>query len=287
MKSLLIFSAIFFLLPFYNPAQEVAPMQVGNTWLYETDAFVERFEIVDSAVIVDSLEYFEISSNYGKEETRYLRLRSDNSYVIKEDSTFPGQNNEKIFYKKNAVLGQSWQVVIPGIFDTVIYTITDTFFINVFGTQVIGKTLNEDFGFSNWDYIWTEKFGKISKKNQQGEVTYSLRACVINGVVYGDTNFAALSVNTSEPFSVYKLYSNYPNPFNPSTKIKYQIPELSFVTLKVYNNIGEEIKTLVNELQPVGIYSVEFNAKDLPSGVYFYTITAGKFRETKKMIILK
>ena len=83
------------------------------------------------------------------------------------------------------------------------------------------------------------------------------------------------------------LYQNYPNPFNPSTKIKYQIPSERFVQLKVYNILGTEIETLVNEVQSAGEYSVNFNAKNLVSGVYIYKLIAGEFVETKKMILVK
>jgi ligand-binding sensor domain-containing protein len=83
------------------------------------------------------------------------------------------------------------------------------------------------------------------------------------------------------------LFQNYPNPFNPSTKIVYQIPELSFVTIKIYDVLGNEIAVLVNEEKPVGSYEVEYNASSLPSGVYFYQLNAGSFIETKKMILIK
>lgn len=85
----------------------------------------------------------------------------------------------------------------------------------------------------------------------------------------------------------YALDQNYPNPFNPSTKISYQIPESGFVTLKVYNAIGKEVATLVNEDKSAGRYDVNFNAADLSSGVYLYTIQSGSFLQTKKMILIK
>ena len=85
----------------------------------------------------------------------------------------------------------------------------------------------------------------------------------------------------------YNLYQNFPNPFNPATTIKYQIPELSFVTLKVYDVLGSEIITLVNEEVPIGSYKVEFNAANLSSGVYFYRLQTGSFVETKKMMLMK
>ncbi len=85
----------------------------------------------------------------------------------------------------------------------------------------------------------------------------------------------------------FMLRQNYPNPFNPLTKINYQIPEFSFVTLKVFDVLGSGIATLVNEEKTIGSYEIEFNAIDLPSGIYFYRLKAGSFVETKKMVLIK
>jgi hypothetical protein len=87
--------------------------------------------------------------------------------------------------------------------------------------------------------------------------------------------------------SAYLLSQNYPNPFNPSTTITYQIPEINFVTLKVYNALGNEIETLVNEEKPIGIYEITWYTEQLPSGIYFYQLQAGNFIETKKMVLMK
>jgi hypothetical protein len=95
----------------------------------------------------------------------------------------------------------------------------------------------------------------------------------------------------------YKLYQNYPNPFNPLTTIEYSIPEQSYITLKVFDILGREVATLVNEEKKAGIYEVEFSAKggsasggnanNLPSGIYFYQIKTGSFIQTRKMLLLK
>ena len=85
----------------------------------------------------------------------------------------------------------------------------------------------------------------------------------------------------------YQLYQNYPNPFNPTTTICYRIPELSFVTLKVYDVLGNEVATLVNEEKPVGSYELTWGSASLPSGIYFYQLRACNYSETKKMILLK
>jgi photosystem II stability/assembly factor-like uncharacterized protein len=85
----------------------------------------------------------------------------------------------------------------------------------------------------------------------------------------------------------FSLYQNYPNPFNPSTSLQYAIGSRQFVTLKVYDLLGREVATLVNEEKPAGEYEVEFDGFALPSGIYFYQLKAGQYSETKKMILLK
>lgn len=83
------------------------------------------------------------------------------------------------------------------------------------------------------------------------------------------------------------LHQNYPNPFNPNTVIGYQLPVTGVVTLKVFDVLGTEIAVLVNEHKPAGRHQVEFNAEGLSSGVHFYTITAGNFSQTRKMILIR
>ncbi|HSW54269.1 MAG TPA: T9SS type A sorting domain-containing protein [Ignavibacteriaceae bacterium] len=85
----------------------------------------------------------------------------------------------------------------------------------------------------------------------------------------------------------YELLQNYPNPFNPSTRIQYQVPSISQVTLKVYDVLGNEVATLVNEEQSAGVYEIEFDASKLSSGVYFYRLQADAFSETKKFTLIK
>ena len=92
---------------------------------------------------------------------------------------------------------------------------------------------------------------------------------------------------TEEIPTTFSLSQNYPNPFNPSTTIKFSIPNGGLVTLAVYNILGEQIKTLINQEMPAGNHSVLFSANSLASGIYFYSLRAGSFVETKKMILLK
>ncbi len=107
------------------------------------------------------------------------------------------------------------------------------------------------------------------------------------------TNEIVVSVSDEETLpNTFSLEQNYPNPFNPSTKIKYSIPSvgtslMKFVQLKVYDMLGNEVATLVDEYRPAGSYEVEFDATDLSSGIYFYKLQTSNFIETKKMILMK
>jgi hypothetical protein len=94
----------------------------------------------------------------------------------------------------------------------------------------------------------------------------------------------------SEEISIpteFSLSQNYPNPFNPTTKIKYSVPEISFVTIKLYDALGNEITTLVNEEKEVGSYKIDFDGSRLSSGIYFYKMQTEKFMEIKKMVLLR
>jgi len=104
---------------------------------------------------------------------------------------------------------------------------------------------------------------------------------------YFTITYTVSVTNEDELPTEFTLEQNYPNPFNPSTTISYQIPEISFVTLKVYDVLCNEVVTLVNKEKPTGSYEAEFNARTLPSGIYFYRLQSGPYVETKKMILMK
>ena len=91
----------------------------------------------------------------------------------------------------------------------------------------------------------------------------------------------------SELPSSYRLEQNYPNPFNPSTTISFSIPERVYVTLKVFDVLGNEVADLISKELSAGKYNVKWNAENISSGVYFYRIQAGSFIETKKLILLR
>jgi hypothetical protein len=131
-------------------------------------------------------------------------------------------------------------------------------------------------GLSNGRYYWRTRSvtadGKYSDYSQ---------------VAHFDVNSAtAVGDNEIVP-TEFALSQNYPNPFNPTTRISYQLAKDSYVTLKVYDLLGREVATLVNKNMKAGKYSVDFNASNLATGIYFYKLTAGDFNAVRKMILLK
>lgn len=110
---------------------------------------------------------------------------------------------------------------------------------------------------------------------------------LINGYSAPCDDSIETAININQIPMQYSIY-NYPNPFNPSTSIKFSLPKASVVDLKIYNIAGQEITTaLKNEFKPAGFYSFHFEGANLPSGVYFYVFTAGSYYKTGKMVLIK
>jgi len=119
--------------------------------------------------------------------------------------------------------------------------------------------------------------------NESGLYNYRLKQIDFDGSYEYSNEVEANFIFAND----FRLSQNYPNPFNPSTTIEYQIPQSSFVTIKVYDVLGKEVVTLINEEKPAGIHEVNFEPKDLTSGLYLYKIKAGGFEQTRKMLFLK
>ena len=137
-------------------------------------------------------------------------------------------------------------------------------------------------------YIWNIS---LYPSSLSGSLTVVANDGFNEGKFMADNLFfdSPLDVDTEEELipKEYRLKQNYPNPFNPSTKISWQSPVGSWQTLKVYDVLGNEVVTLVNEYKPAGSYEVEFYAAHLSSGIYFYELRAGEFVQTKKLILMK
>ncbi len=108
-----------------------------------------------------------------------------------------------------------------------------------------------------------------------------------NNWILKTINSVVVGIEDEMQPQTFSLEQNYPNPFNPVTKIKFTLASNEYTTLKVYDIIGKEITTLVNNQMEKGHYEINFDASNLPSGVYFYTLNAGGYKETRKMILMR
>jgi len=126
----------------------------------------------------------------------------------------------------------------------------------------------------------TDNFNSITKLRETADYVQQ---------IYDENFQSVVSIKniSNEIPAKYELYQNYPNPFNPVTHLEFEISNPGFVSLKVYDMLGKEIKTLVNENKTAGRYAVEFDGSNLPSGIYYYKMVAGKFSNTKDMVLLK
>ncbi|HVO72607.1 MAG TPA: T9SS type A sorting domain-containing protein, partial [Ignavibacteriaceae bacterium] len=110
------------------------------------------------------------------------------------------------------------------------------------------------------------------------------------GTILKTTNSGSTFIRDEDKLikpQAFLLNQNFPNPFNPSTKINYSVPHTTFITLKIFDILGREVAALINEEKPAGSYEIEFDGANLSSGVYFYQLQAGDFVETKKMVLLR
>ena len=211
----------------------------------------------------------------------------DNGFVIGEGGqAFP---SPLLYRTTNG--GAEWLYIYPSPFAKYkdIYSINSNIVYIVglsFSIPQVGTVLKSSDAGTTWD----EQLFEIDKAFNGVQFVDENIGWVVgdNGTILHTTNGGVSFVDdeTTQPTD-FILEQNYPNPFNPSTKISWQSPVGSHQTLKVFDVLGNEIATLVDEYKPAGRYEVEFNAAVLPSGVYFYQLRAGTFVETKKMILIR
>jgi len=144
------------------------------------------------------------------------------------------------------------------------------------------------------EWAWMIRAGKKHFLYYAGESIpsgdWSIGLAIDTTTAFSDTTNQTIDTgipNGNEVPRMYVLSQNYPNPFNPSTTIEYQIPKQSFVTLKIFDLLGRQVATLVNEERHAGTYNVQWDASRLSSGIYFYKFTAGGFVKTKKMVLMR
>lgn len=281
------------------------PLQLGNSWVYYTErhtypAYIGISKIKYKVIgLADTLgkRYFRLQitevniSGTGGCPFLPLLLRIDS---VSMNFCAPGNNcytNENII---DSLPSRMNDTAVKCIYT---YRIcTDTSSMNIMNISLPTKKFTNERWNSSLHYskgIGPVYYGWGEAMNWSFA---NIRGCVINGVLYGDTSMlVGLNQISSEIPGSFYLSQNYPNPFNPVTKIKFQIPLLRGVSegrgvlikLTVYDVLGSEIQTLVNENLYPGIYEVDFDGSNLPSGVYYCKLKGNVFTQTRKIILLK
>ncbi len=260
------------------------PLEVGNRWDYLTTLFVHGGDFyIDTAIVeivsdtvINNHTYFVFSRSLYYDfnnDWKYLRIQNDSLFCFNTLNS-----TDCLIFAFNQSIGEYYQCCR---YDSVIF-FEETFYPN-FGeddTQQRHANYNTSFDCS-------QQFGivGIDEVLSLQELQYQLLGCIISGNIYGEL---LTQIHKSEnEIKTFSLKQNYPNPFNPTTKIKYSIPRFSLVQIKVFDILGMEIETIINEGKPAGSYEMTWNAANLSSGVYFYQMRIGDCIQTKKMILLK
>ncbi|MDP3445515.1 MAG: T9SS type A sorting domain-containing protein, partial [Ignavibacteria bacterium] len=192
----------------------------------------------------------------------------------------------KIGYTRNGGLSWTFPRTIPFLGYNVCFATTSSFII-VGGTWSYVSTDGGNI-FNERETNYSNSLQGVSFANSSDGWAVGSNGAILKWIG-GQLPDLPVSVeeNKNNIPSDFELKQNYPNPFNPTTKIQYSTPKSDFVILKVYNLLGKEIATLVNEYKSPGKYEIEFHATDLPSGVYFYTLSSGNYSQTKKILLLR
>jgi hypothetical protein len=220
--------------------------------------------------------------NWEKKNNGITTQKINTFGVNSSGDIFVGTSDSGVF--KSTDNGENWLQINNGLNSLAINSIVVT-------------SENEIFVASNTVYLSTNS-GNQWTSISDGLYSPPLSLAVdSNNKVFAGTVDAGVfylaegptSIDNSDTLTLsnFVMLQNYPNPFNSSCTIKYSIPKSSQILLKIFNTLGQEIETLVNEEKPIGTYELNWNAANLPSGVYFFRLQASGYVETKKMILLK
>lgn len=280
----------------------------GNNWVIKPTGVTGVSSAQNSLMLVDG-NFFGFGLMNGASRVR-MTMNSGSTWTT-HNINLNGYYTSGFTFKEDKLIGlSSTSLSMPYIART-----TDggnTWTTIDIGTGLIGITVIKWVPGTSVVYIIGEN-GAVKRSINNGLTWVSMQTAGVTGLNHFDFNkvnniicgyavsrngsvikladsilvLLGTNSNTAEIPADYKLNQNYPNPFNPTTQIKYQIPVDGFVTLKVFDFLGREVETLVNEYKASGVYECTFNSVKLSSGTYFYKIETGSFTDVKRMVLIK
>jgi len=294
MKNLLVYLLLFFSIPLFAQ-QSYIPLQTGNAYAYDTEYWSHNpgshsfFTTVhritkDSIINGKKYYYFTLFSGWVRYDSTLKNL------VIYSPSTSCGNyTGERVLDSLNANVNDSIKFCSGGLSKKCTSKQPVTYYFNT-SLNSIGFNSGNSSSYGNIQYCEGIGVTYFASGYQNSYTSTSIiKGCIVNGVPYGNISPLMITQLSSDVPDNYSLTQNYPNPFNPSTRINYELKISNYVTLKVFDLLGKEVASLVNEKQTAGSYAVDFNSAEynIPSGIYFYTLNAGEFKETRKMLLIK
>lgn len=266
------------------------PLSKGNVWIYRGFSPPSRTSYMHREIVGDTIiggksyrivtETNSIDSIVGIGASRFdsstgcYYIRAGSADIL-EDSTFTSTPNSSF--------GGSYDCKVFKSLDTgiVLQTLTTTRQLSE------GKLIKED------QMSWSYSYGlglvfqtDVNLATLLPNWTMQLVYAKIDGKEYGSVPVSVSTRDKRIP-TTFALSQNYPNPFNPTTTVSFDLPSRLLVSLKVFDLLGKEVSSIVSEELEAGSYTREWNAADIPCGVYFYRLQAGNFNETKKLLVLK
>lgn len=259
----------------------------GSTWtsLIGSGYYRSIVACPDSSLVAAAMGGITRSTDHGDSWTAVFPYDEFNCLLLdQQGNLFAGSNDEGVF--RSTDYGVTWTSASNGLGSPEVKSLA----VNSKGYLFAGTWYGGVF-------ISTDKGNDWTAFNSGLNCLYVQHVGIdLDGYLYAGTlGHGVFRTSQSTPVNSqlentpgnYNLMQNFPNPFNPTTVISYQLPTLSHVTLKIYDILGREVATLVDESQIAGTHEVVFNGKDLPSGVYFYKLTAGALAQMKKMVLIK
>jgi hypothetical protein len=279
MKSIAII-LLFFALQTVYAQQPYYPLAIGNYWQFRTSPFDSSyfFDVITRDTLMPNGLHYSIHSN-----GLWMYERQDRNKIFEYD---PNTNTENMCYDFSLIPNQIVNV-FPFDLDTCAITFCETGYNYIFGSSRRQWFFNIDFGINTSDdEVYVEITDSIGV-TAFGIIIWGPRVMEANidGIQYGTSTKINFSDYT--PPSIFALGQNYPNPFNPTTTIPFGINQSTWVILKVYDILGNEITTLINQFMEIGSYHIPFTPSELSSGIYFYRIQTSRGILQNKLILLR